>query len=105
MPLLYYRYVGPGEAYAVQTTDTIATLSGTGRTWYSPDRYSTRLEAQTFLALPRVPTHRVGPYPDDELPRFAVGLRRVQPAFGQPGGGWEAAADAPTYVFGVQALD
>jgi hypothetical protein len=102
--LQYYRYVRPEEAYAVQTTDIIATLSRSGRTWFTPDRYATRDDARRRLALPDVPTHRVGPYPEDELPRFNILLRRVQPAFGQPGGGWEAATDGVAYVFGVHAL-
>lgn len=102
--LQYYRYVGPGEAYAVETSDIIATLSGTGRTWYSPNRYEKRSDAKRFLAMPAMPTHRVGPYPEDELPPFSVPLRRVQPAFGEPGGGWEAATDEVAYVFGVRAL-
>jgi hypothetical protein len=100
----FYRYVGAAEAYAVQTSRIIMALSGTARTWYTPDRYLTRSDAMQFLALPSVPSHRVGPYPEDELPPFVIPLRQVQPSFGQPGGGWEAAADEPAYVFEVAAL-
>jgi len=100
----YYRYVTPAEAYAVETTNIIMTFGNTGRTWYTPDRYSTRAEARSYLALPAVPSHRVGPYPEDELPNWAVPLGRVKPNFGQPGGGWEAATDEVTYVFGVLPL-
>ena len=102
--LQYYRYVGPAEAYAVETTRIVMTLSGLGITWYTPDRYLSRIDAQRFLALPGVSTHRLGPYPEDELPPFTVGLRRVQPNFGQPGGGWEAATERPVFVFGVAPL-
>jgi hypothetical protein len=88
----------------VQTSNIIMTFSTTGRTWYTPDRYATRDEARRLLALPGVPSHRVGPYPEDELPAWAVPLQRVQPNFGQPGGGWEAATDEAAYVFGVLPL-
>jgi hypothetical protein len=54
--------------------------------------------------MPRLPTHRVGPYPEDELPPWSVPLRRAMPSFGHPGGGWEAATDDAAYVFGVVAL-
>jgi hypothetical protein len=100
----YYRYLGPAEAHAVQTSKIIITLSGTGRTWYTPDRYLTRSDAKRYLALPTIPSHRVGPYPEDELPNWVVTLQRVQPAFGEPGGGWEAATDDPLYLFEVAAL-
>jgi hypothetical protein len=102
--LQYYRYVTPAEAYAVATAHIIATFSPTGRTWYTPDRYATRDEARTRLALPVVPSHRVGPYPEDELPNWVIPLRRVAPNFGQPGGGWEAATDDAAYTFGVLPL-
>src|SRR5688572_27930302 len=102
--LQYYRYVGPAEAYAVETSKVVMTFSATGRTWFTPDRYATRDEARMLLAMPAIPSHRVGPYPEDELPQWAVPLRRVQPSFGQPGGGWEAATDEAAYVFGVLPL-
>lgn len=102
--LKYYRYVSPAEAYAVETSNVIMTFSNTGRTWYTPDRYSTRDEARAQLALPAVPSHRVGPYPEDELPNWVVALSRAAPNFGQPGGGWEAATDEAAYVFGVLPL-
>ena len=102
--LKYYRYATPAEAYAVETSNIIETFSTTGRTWYTPDRYATRDEARAYLALPGVPSHRVGPYPEDELPDWVVPLRRVQPSFGQPGGGWEAACDEAAYTFGVLPL-
>jgi hypothetical protein len=102
--LKYYRYVTPSEAYAVETSNIIMTFSNTGRTWYTPDRYSTRDDARTYLALPSLPSHRVGPYPEDELPTWVIPLRRVQPNFGYPGGGWEVATDDAVYVFGVSPL-
>lgn len=100
----FYRYLGPAEAYAVQTSKIIMTLSGTGRTWYTPDRYLTRSDAKRYLALPTLPSHRAGPYPEDELPVWAVTLQPVQPAFGEPGGGWEAATDGSLYIFDVAPL-
>ena len=102
--LSFYRYVGPAEAYAVQASKIITTLSSTGRTWYTPDRHLTRSEAKRYLALPATPTHRVGPYPEDELPPWIIPLQRVQPAVGEPGGGWEAATDDPLYIFDVAPL-
>ena len=102
--LQFYRYVGPAEAYAVETSRIVATFSPTARTWYTPDRYATRVDAQVFLAMPGVPSHRVGPYPEDELPHWTVPLRRVAPSFGQPGGGWEAATDDSAFVFGILPL-
>jgi hypothetical protein len=96
--LLHYRYLGPHEAYAVESAKFVETLSDRGRTWYSPDRYTTRRDARAYLSLPHLPTHRLGPFPEDELPPFTVPLRRVEPAFGQPGGGWEAATDEPHYM-------
>lgn len=100
----YYRYVGPAEAYAVESTRIVQSLSGIGITWWMPDRYATRADAKRFLALPALPTHRVGPVPEDELPVFTVQAQRVQPNFGEPGGGWEVAVVRPTYLFGIQAL-
>lgn len=99
-----YRHVGPAEAYAVQTSKIVMTFSGAGRTWFTPDRYLTRSDAKSFLALPAVPSHRVGPYPEDELPGWSIALQRVQPAFGEPGGGWEAATDYPMYLFEIAPL-
>ena len=100
----FYRYVGAAEAYAVQTSRIIMTFSGIGRTWYTPTRYVTRSQAKQFLALPAIPSHRVGPYPEDELPHMAIPLRRVPPNFGEPGGGWEAATDEPAYLFEISPL-
>ena len=103
--LMFYRYVGPDEAWAIESSKIVMTLSGTGRTWYAPIRYDKRSDAKRFLALPRTPSHRVGPYPEDELPAWVIVLRRVMPAFGEPGGGWEAATDDPAFVFAVAPLE
>ena len=96
--LQHYRYLAPDEAYAVEGAKFVETLSDRGLTWYSPDRYLTRRDARAYLALPRTPTHRLGPFPEDELPPFVVQLQRVDPAFGQHGGGWEAATDQPHFM-------
>lgn len=101
---LFYRYLAPDEAFAVTTANFVQTLNLSRQTWYSPDRYDRRSEALAFLALRRTPTHRVGPFPEDELPAWAIPLRRVAPAFGQPGGGLEAATGDPVYLFEVAPL-
>lgn len=101
----FYRYVGATEALAIEGSKVVATLSArTTRTWFTPDRYLTRLQAKAMLAMPLVPTHRTGPYPEDELPRLGVPLQQVQPAWGEPGGGWETAVDQAFDVFGIVAL-
>jgi hypothetical protein len=101
---LFYRYLAPDEAFAVTSANLVQTLNLTNRTWYSPDRYRSRSDARRYLALPRTPTHRVGPFPEDELPTWSVPLRRVAPANAQPGGGWESATDDPVYLFEIAPL-
>lgn len=96
--LQHYRYLAPDEAYAVDAAKFVESLGSLGLTWYSPGRYLTRKEARAYLSLPRIPTHRLGPFPEDELPPFVIPLRRVDPAFGQHGGGWEAATDEAHFV-------
>ena len=100
----FYRYVSAAEAYAIETNRIVQSTGDTGLTWYSPDRYHSRSEAKRFLALPVTPTHRVGPYPEDELPPWSTPLEQVEPAFGEPGGGWQAATDKPLYLFEVSPL-
>lgn len=98
----FYRYVGSAEAFGIATTGIVQSLGPI--TWYTPNRYATRITAKRYLALPALPTHRVGPVPEDEMPVFTSQLRRVQPGYGEPGGGWEAGATSPLYLLGLHAL-
>ena len=82
-------------------------LSGNPRTahetWYSPTRYDDPVDAQQYLALPApiLPIYRIGPIPENAVQTLTVGPRRVQPAFGQPGGGIEIATRTPLWLTGL----
>lgn len=96
----YYRYVGQQEANAIDQRRNIK--SGSGITWFTPNRYDSPAQAQQELALRSMPSHRVGPIPADELPDLdAAPLRPVAPKYGQPGGAVEGATYGETYVFGI----
>ena len=84
----------------IQTTNPYA-----AGTWYTPTRYEDPAIAQIELALDRRPTHRVGPVPYGDMPTFNVALRRVDPANGQPGGGWEVRVSEPVWLFGCWHFD
>lgn len=99
----FYRYVGDKEADSINEKKEIKSKSGV--TWYTPDRYDTADEAQKKLALPNKPARRVGPIPADEMADFDhCPLRPVSPRFGQPGGGVEAAATKPVWLFEKSVL-
>jgi hypothetical protein len=58
------------------------------------------------LALPRAPRYVVGPIPEDEMPHFDVcSARKVEPAFGHPGGGIEFCTTEFIEIFGWYNLD
>lgn len=69
-------------------------------TWFSPTRYENPVDALRDLALPYIPTHRIGPIGIDQIPGFTIELRRSQPLFGQPGGGVEARGMGDVWLFG-----
>lgn len=97
---LFYRYVGNSEAKDIENRRVIS--SRTGVTWFTPNRYDSATQAQQELALPLVPTHRVGPIPSDELPDLDVtSLQPVAPAFGYPGGAVEGATSSVTHIYGI----
>ena len=101
--VFFYRYVGPQEANDIAQRHVIK--SGSGITWFTPNRYDAAATAQRDLALQAIPTHRVGPIPADELPDLdATSLRPVAPAFGFPGGGVEGATTVETHLFGIMGL-
>ena len=103
--LSFYRYVDQKEAIMIEELRRIEPTPGTGVKWYSVDRYESGADAQRHLALRHVPTHRVGPIPVSQMPDFdAHPFRVVSPAFGQPGGGVEAATTQTLYLFDISAL-
>lgn len=110
----FYRYI----SYAPEVTQILTerkilstNASAAYETWYSPDRYEDPTVAQKELSLPSlvVPTHRIGPIPEDEMPDLdalpsagkLVKIRRVAPAHGHPGGGFEVRTKLPVYLLGV----
>lgn len=98
----FYRYISdPGEItqwtqeHKIKTLNTMAT-----GTWFTPTRYQTAAQARSELALPNLPTHRIGPIPAGEMPDVVTGPRVSQPLFGQPGGGIEVLVSREVWVFG-----
>lgn len=101
---MFYRYIGfPQEVQQIVTDRRVqSTNRATGyATWYTPTRYDGPVDAKRELALKRLPTHRVGPIPVDEMPYFDIGPRRADPAHGEPGGGIEARTLEPVWLFGL----
>ena len=104
MPTGFYRYLSSSQEISqviderkVQSTNSSTQYA----TWYCPTRSDSDSMAEQEVALPRPPTHRIGPIPNDQMPQFDIGLRPVSPAFGQPGGGVEARTAAPVWLFGL----
>jgi len=90
---ILYRYIGKREMVYIKNNNQIYSISG--QTFLTPDLYSKPNDAQRYLALPYLPKHRVGPIFCVQVVFDAVSLRRVRPAFGQPGGGWEISTNQP----------
>jgi len=71
-----------------------------GKAYFTPDRYSSATDAQRGLALPTKPEGYF------EVPlsrlRSPSPMRRVDPNFGQPGGGLECTVTCPTDVSGLR---
>src|SRR5206468_4389502 len=96
MPTSYYRYITNiiERNQLVAERKVLSSNAGTGyETWYTPARYDDPVIAQQELALPApiLPLYRIGPIPQNAIQNLTVGPRRIQPAFGQPGGGIEIA--------------
>ncbi|OGF58604.1 MAG: hypothetical protein A2Y62_08010 [Candidatus Fischerbacteria bacterium RBG_13_37_8] len=70
-------------------------------TWYTITRYDDENTAQQELALPLIPSFRIGPIRLDEMPNLSILFRSVAPAFGQPGGGIEVMTELPIWLFGL----
>lgn len=84
-----YRYVSEPEKEFIVNNRYIEARSR--ETFLSPDFYDSEDEARRYLALPPGPQYRyrVGPIWALDITFDGVPLRRVPPAFGQPGGGFE----------------
>ncbi len=99
----FYRYLShPLEVDQVRVERKVQTTNPKAPgTWYTPTRYNDPQMAQQELALPRLPTHRIGPILDDQVPDITIGFRRVMPAFGYPGGGVEVLVKGPVWLLGL----
>ena len=67
---MFYRYTDDTEVGEIKKNNRIGPAPNQTCKWFTPDRYDTGEEAQKFLAMRYIPTHRVGPIPSDELPDF-----------------------------------
>lgn len=104
MATVYYRYISDVQERnqlvderKVQSTNVTTQYE----TWYSPERYDDPDVAQQRLALPRPPIYRIGPIPENMIHPLTIGPHRVDPKFGQPGGGIEIATREPVWLFGL----
>jgi hypothetical protein len=100
----YYRYLSdPSEVAQVIHERRIQSMNlVAGRaTWYSAIRYDNPIDAQRTLALPHVPSHRVGPVAELQMPPLDIKPRPLAPAFGYPGGGVEVRTVFPVHIFGL----
>lgn len=94
VPPYFYRYVGQEEMDSIIRTGIIQSKSP--HTFYTRDYYTSGSEAQRRLSMVSRPKYRVGPIPERIMPFFdAAPEGRVQPAFGQRGGGQECATTQP----------
>jgi len=99
----FYRYIShPAERENFRLNRVIHSTNpvGGGRTWSTNQRLESSAIAQASLALPSTPRYEVGPIPEDEMPFFNVCCaRRVEPGYGNPGGGVEFCTTEPIYLF------
>lgn len=100
----YYRFFSHSAEFNQLQRDRVVHTTnphGRGEPWFTPTRFEDPVDAQRLLALQRTPQFRVGPIPADEMPDFDVcGPRRIQPAYGQPGGAVEVCTTMPVFIFG-----
>lgn len=85
-PKRFSRYMSEAELKVVRETGKLRG-GNPGKTYFTTNRYRTKRSAQRYLSLPTMPDVRV----DFEIlntPQI-FGPKRVDPAFGQPGGGVE----------------
>lgn len=106
MSTSYYRYITDVRErnQLVSERKVLSGNASTGHeTWYAPTRYDDPVDAQQELALPApvLPIYRIGPFPENAIQNLTVGPRRVQPAFGQPGGGIEIATRSALWLAGL----
>jgi hypothetical protein len=101
---VYYRFFSfPAEIAQWQQHRMIRSTNPWrgGETWFTTTRYDDPIQAQALLALHSTPTRRVGPTQEDGMPEFDVcGPRRVEPAYGFPGGGLEVCTTKAIFFFG-----
>lgn len=101
---VYYRYFSHSEELDQLRNGRVVLTSNPHngyKTWFTPTRFSDPSLAQRLLAIQRVPQHRVGPIPADEMPDFNVhGPQIVQPVGNMPGGATEVCTTQPVYIFG-----
>lgn len=103
--IFFYRYTDDNEARFIRQNGCIKPGPSQLSKWFTPDRYETGTEAQTFLAMAYTPTHRIGPIPELEMPDFDhTSLRIVGAANSQPGGGLEVATTHIYYLFGIAPI-
>jgi|SRR5271157_967018 len=104
MATSYYRYITDviERNQLVAERKVFSVNAGTGyETWYTPARYDDPFLAQQELALPAPILYRIGPFPENAIQNLTVGPRRIQPAFGQPGGGIEIATRSAVWLTGL----
>lgn len=99
----FYRYISADdevdESRAERKIESVSDRSPF--TWYTPTRYSDHGKAKEELAMPNEPHARAGPVTEQKLPRIVEGPQRVQPSFGEPGGGIEVKVRSPVWLFGL----
>jgi hypothetical protein len=103
MPTRYYRYISSQSEVRQVLEERIveSANNNTPYTWFTPTRYEDPQRAKEELALPRDPHHRVGPLHDVQMPSFNQGPRKIQPNFGEPGGGVEVCTTESVPLFGL----
>lgn len=90
------HYTTNAAAQSISNSGTIEPGLSSGRTWLTPDRYASGAEARARLALNKTPDGYF------EIPMCRVqcpsGPSRVEPFYGQPGGGTEITTRFPIDV-------
>ncbi len=103
----YYRYISDSvEVQQVKEERKILSTNNTTKneTWFTVDRYDDVAIAEDKLALPVIPSHRVGPISSVMMPSCHIGPRIVDPGYGKKGGGIEVATMEPIWLCGLRDL-
>lgn len=103
LPLYTYLKGGFWPAREMQRLSFLKPSAGFPHVWLSPDKIEAGETAAHFLSLPFVPEVRVGPL-QVNASAVVYPLRRVEPAYGRPGGGWEMAAKRATATASTDVL-